>query len=54
MGTGPFPAADAGSRHRHDAHWSAALDVDNRRRPRVLNFHPCKQRTRTLEVRFDR
>lgn len=54
MGTSPFLVADARLRYRHDAHWSAALGVDNLGGRTYWNFHPYNQRTWTLEVRFDR
>jgi len=54
MGTSPFLVADARLRYRHDAHWSAALGVDNLGGRTYWNFHPYNQRTWMLEVRFDR
>nr|WP_240703573.1 TonB-dependent receptor [Thermomonas aquatica] len=53
-GTSPFLVADARLRYRHDAHWSAALGVDNIGAQTYWNFHPYNQRTWMLELRHDR
>jgi iron complex outermembrane receptor protein len=52
-GTSPFFVVDARVAYRHDAHWSAALGVDNLADRTYWNFHPYNQRTWHLEVRFD-
>jgi iron complex outermembrane receptor protein len=52
-GTSPFLVADARCVFRYDAHWSAALGVDNLTNRTYWNFHPYNQRTWNAEVRFD-
>lgn len=52
-GTSPFLVADARVRYRHDAHWSAAIGVDNLGARTYWNFHPYSQRTWTFELRFN-
>ena len=52
-GTSPFLVADARVVYRHNAHWSAALGVDNLTNRTYWNFHPYNQRTWNAEVRFD-
>ena len=52
-GTSPFLVADARVRYRVDAHWSAALGVDNLTNRTYWNFHPYNQRTWNVELRFD-
>ena len=52
-GTSPFFVVDARVSYRHDAHWSAALGVDNLADRTYWNFHPYNQRTWHVEVRFD-
>jgi iron complex outermembrane receptor protein len=54
MGTSPFLVADLRALYRHDAHWSAALGVDNLGNRTYWNFHPYNQRTWSLELRYDR
>ncbi len=54
MGTSPFLVADLRALYRHDAHWSAALGVDNLGDRTYWNFHPYNQRTWSLELRYDR
>ena len=44
---------DARLSYRHDAHWSAALGVDNLADRTYWNFHPYNQRTWHVEIRFD-
>jgi iron complex outermembrane receptor protein len=52
-GTSPFLVADARVRYRHDAHWSAALGVDNLTNQTYWNFHPYNQRTWIAEMKYD-
>ena len=52
-GTSPFLVADARIHYRHDAHWSAALGVDNIGAQTYWNFHPYNQRTWQAEFRYD-
>jgi iron complex outermembrane receptor protein len=52
-GVSSFLVADARLLYRHDAHWSAALGVDNLGNRTYWNFHPYNQRTWQLELRFD-
>ena len=52
-GTSDFLVADARLVYHHDAHWSAALGVDNLGNRSYWNFHPYNQRTWQMELRFD-
>jgi iron complex outermembrane receptor protein len=52
-GTSPFLVGDARVRYRHDAHWSAALGVDNLTNQTYWNFHPYNQRTWIAEMKYD-
>jgi iron complex outermembrane receptor protein len=52
-GTSRFLVADVRLRYAHDAHWSAALGIDNLGNSTYWNFHPYNQRTWNFEVRFD-
>ncbi|MFT3807672.1 TonB-dependent receptor [Arenimonas sp.] len=52
-GTSPFLVLDLRAKYRHDAHWSAALGVDNLGDRTYWNFHPYNQRTWAAELRYD-
>lgn len=52
-GTSPFFVVDLRAKYRHDAHWSAALGVDNLGDRTYWNFHPYNQRTWVAELRYD-
>ncbi len=51
--TSPFFVMDVRAKYSLDAHWSAALGVDNLANRTYWNFHPYNQRTWSAEVRFD-
>ena len=52
-GTSPFLVVDLRAKYTYDAHWSAALGVDNVGNRTYWNFHPYNQRTWSAELRFD-
>lgn len=53
QGASRFLVADARVRWKVDAHWSAALGVDNLGERTYWNFHPYPQRTWVAELKFD-
>lgn len=52
-GTSPFLVVDLRAKYTYDAHWSAALGVDNLGNRTYWNFHPYNQRTWSAELRWD-
>ena len=52
-GTSPFFVIDVRARYKYDAHWSAAVGIDNLNNQTYWNFHPYNQRTWSAEIRFD-
>lgn len=48
-----FFVADARISHQLDAHWSAALGVDNLNNRKYFLFHPFPQRTAFAEIKFE-
>lgn len=52
-GTSPFFVVDLRAKYKYDAHWSAALGVDNLGDRTYWNFHPYNQRTWVAELRYD-
>lgn len=53
MGVSDYLVADLRLRYRFDAHWSAALGIDNLGGERYWAFHPYTQRTVVAELKFD-
>lgn len=53
QGASRFLVVDARVRWRFDAHWSAALGVDNLGNRMYWNFHPFPQRTWVAELKLD-
>jgi iron complex outermembrane recepter protein len=53
MGVSRFFVVDLRARYRFDAHWSAAVGIDNVNNDKYWNFHPYPQRTFVAELKAD-